>query len=153
MLAQSVQQRNELWKMRELILEAITASGPAYHLDISLPLAQIAPFVDAMDPAMAHLGLQPLTVGHLGDGNLHYALSAAEGHIWETLPLETAKELVFEKLMALNGSFSAEHGIGQSKLSVMSALKEPAQLAVMRDIKRALDPQNLMNPGKLVPRA
>lgn len=151
MVAQSEQQRADLWKMRESILEAITESGPVHHFDISLPLAQIAPFVDQMDAEMARLGFQPLTVGHLGDGNLHYALSAAEGHEWHALPLDTAKQAIFDLLGQLNGSFSAEHGIGQSKLSVMQQLKEPSQLAVMRAIKQALDPKNIMNPGKLVP--
>ncbi|MDN3722272.1 FAD-linked oxidase C-terminal domain-containing protein [Roseibium salinum] len=151
MVAQSEQQRNDLWRMRESILEAITESGPAYHLDISLPLAQIAPYVNEMDAQMAQLGFQPLTVGHLGDGNLHYALSAAEGRVWEELPLEGAKQKVFALLTRLNGSFSAEHGIGQSKLPVMAALKEQTQLAAMHAIKRALDPSNTMNPGKLLP--
>ena len=151
MIAQSEQQRADLWKMRESILEAITESGPAYHLDISLPLARIAHFVEKMDAEMLRLGFQPLTVGHLGDGNLHYALSAAEDQDWATLRLETAKEKVFAELTELNGSFSAEHGIGQSKLSVMAKLKEPAQLAVMHSIKTALDPNNIMNPGKLLP--
>lgn len=150
-LAQSGQQRADLWKVRESILEAITEAGPAYHLDISLPLAQVAPFVEEMDAEMERLGFQPLTVGHLGDGNLHYALSAAKGKDWATLELELAKDKVFKKLTELNGSFSAEHGIGQSKLSVMVKLKEPAQLAVMRSIKKALDPNNILNPGKLLP--
>ncbi|PHP65426.1 FAD-binding oxidoreductase [Zhengella mangrovi] len=151
MLAQSGQQRTDLWKMRESTLEAITEAGPAYHLDISLPLARIARFVEEMDAEMDGLGFQPLTVGHLGDGNLHYALSASEGHNWDALPLEIAKEKVFALLAELGGSFSAEHGIGQSKLPVMTRLKEPAQLAVMRSIKQALDPNNIFNPGKLLP--
>ena len=151
MIAQSEQQRADLWKMRESILEAITAAGPAYHPDISLPLAQIATFVGELDPVMAQLGFQPLTVGHLGDGNLHYTLSAAAGYDWETLPLETAKDAALTLLSRLNGSFSAEHGIGQSKLAVMSRLKDPTQLAMMRAIKATLDPENIMNPGKLLP--
>ncbi len=151
MVARSEQQRADLWRMRESVLEAITASGPAYHLDLSLPLAHIARFVEEMDAEMAQLGFLPLTVGHLGDGNLHYALSAADGQDWDGLPLEIAKEKVFALLTELTGSFSAEHGIGQSKLPVMSKLKEPAQLTTMRLIKRALDPNNIMNPGKLLP--
>lgn len=153
MIAQSEQQRADLWRMRESILEAITEAGPAYHLDVSLPLEQTASFVEEMDVEMGLLGFQPLTVGHLGDGNLHYALAAAAGHDWDALPLEHAKELVFTKLNELNGSFSAEHGIGQSKLAVMTKLKEPEQLAVMREVKKALDPKNIMNPGKLIPLA
>ena len=151
MVAQSEQQRADLWKMREAILEAITENGPAHHLDLSLPLARIARFVGEMDAKMDRLGFQPLTVGHLGDGNLHYALSAANGRDWDALPLETAKEKVFALLTELGGSFSAEHGIGQSKLAVMTKLKETAQLDVMRSIKRALDPGNIINPGKLLP--
>jgi FAD/FMN-containing dehydrogenase len=151
MIAQSDQQRADLWKMRESILEAITHSGPAYHMDISLPLAGIAQFVEVMDTTIAEWGFQPLTVGHLGDGNLHYAIAAEPEKDWAQLPLEAAKEEAFALLQELNGSFSAEHGIGQSKLDVMQALKEDTQLATMRAIKRALDPNNVMNPGKLVP--
>lgn len=153
MIAASEQQRRDLWKMRESMLEAMTESGPAYHFDISLSLANIAPFVEAMDAQMEQLGFQPLTVGHLGDGNLHYALSAAENQDWNALPLDIAKEIMLAKLSEMKGSFSAEHGIGQSKLSVMSKMKEPTQLAVMRLIKEALDPNNIMNPGKLLPPA
>jgi FAD/FMN-containing dehydrogenase len=151
MVAQSERQRLDLWTMRESILEAITANGPAYHTDISLPLAAIAEFSTTMDVAVAEMGFQPLTVGHLGDGNLHYALSAAEGQDWEALPLDQAKQQIFALLTRLNGSFSAEHGIGQSKLDVMRKLKQPSQLAAMRAIKRALDPEGLMNPGKFIP--
>jgi FAD/FMN-containing dehydrogenase len=153
MVAQSEQQRKDLWRMRESILEAITDSGPAFHTDISLPLAHIASFVTEMDPEMAQLGFQPLTVGHLGDGNLHYALSAAEGRDWEGLRLDDARRKIFALLTKLDGSFSAEHGIGQSKLPVMAALKEQTQLAAMRAIKRSLDPSNIMNPGKVLPTA
>lgn len=151
MIAQSEKQRADLWHMRESILEAITANGPAYHLDISLPLSRVADFVGEMDQTSAKMGFQPITVGHLGDGNLHYALTPAANREWGTLPLEAAKEVAFDLLGRLNGSFSAEHGIGQSKLAVMTKLKEPSQLAVMRAIKTALDPNNIMNPGKLVP--
>ena len=151
MVAQSEQQRADLWHMRESILEAITKNGPAYHLDISLPLSNVAAFVVEMDRTVADLGFTPVTVGHLGDGNLHYALTASSGHDWAGLSLEAAKRKAFDLLTKLNGSFSAEHGIGQSKLDVMRRLKQPSQLGAMRSIKQALDPQNIMNPGKLIP--
>ncbi len=150
-IAQSEQQRADLWRMRESTLEAITETGPAYHLDISLPLANIGPFVAEMDAAALDAGFQPVTVGHLGDGNLHYALMAGAVHEWDSLPLDATKNVAFALLTRLNGSFSAEHGIGQSKLPVMTQLKEPTQVAVMRAIKHALDPQNMINPGKLIP--
>ncbi len=153
MVAQSEQQRADLWHMRETVLEAITQSGPSYHFDLSLPLSKIAEFLTQMNAASDELGFQPVIVGHLGDGNLHYALAPAKGRDWAELPLAQAKEIAFELLGKLNGSFSAEHGIGQSKLDVMAQLKEPAQLTAMRMIKAALDPKNIMNPGKFLPDA
>lgn len=151
MIAQSEQQRADLWKMRESVLEAITENGPFYLMDISLPLAHVAQFVAAMDTFCTPLGVLPLMVAHLGDGNLHYGLAAAEGHVFADLPMDQVKAQAFDLLRTLGGSFSAEHGIGQSKLDLMTSLKDPGQLAVMRMIKRAIDPQNLMNPGKMVP--
>jgi FAD/FMN-containing dehydrogenase len=153
MIAQSEQQRADLWSMRESILEAITKSGPAYHFDLSLPLSKVAGFVAEMNVVSADLGFRPVIVGHLGDGNLHYAMTAGQVREWADLPLPQAKEILFDLLAKLNGSFSAEHGIGQSKLDVMADMKEPAQLVVMRAIKAALDPNNIMNPGKFLPEA
>lgn len=150
-IATSEQQRSVLWRMRESVLEAILEYGSSYHFDISLPLANISLFLQEMDAMAAELGFETLTIGHLGDGNLHYALVSADRDRWQTLPLGQAKTKAFELLRRLNGSFSAEHGIGQSKLDVMRALKEPAQLNAMRAIKRALDPEDIMNPGRLVP--
>jgi FAD/FMN-containing dehydrogenase len=151
MIAQTEQQRLDLWHLRESALEGVMHNGPAYFTDISLPLNKIAPFVAEMDQAVGQMGFAPLTVGHLGDGNLHYTLSAAEGQDWDSLPLAKAKALIFDRLEQAGGSFSAEHGIGQSKLDLMRQLKTPAQLAAMRAVKRALDPENLMNPSKLIP--
>jgi len=150
-IATSEQQRLVLWRMRESVLEAIMKYGASYHFDISLPLANISWFLQEMDAMAAELGFETLTIGHLGDGNLHYALVCADQNRWQTLPLDQAKTKAFELLTQLNGSFSAEHGIGQSKLDVMRMLKEPAQLDAMRAIKRALDPEGIMNPGRLVP--
>ncbi|WP_417418878.1 FAD-binding oxidoreductase [Hoeflea sp.] len=150
-IATSEQQRLVLWRMRESVLEAIMEYGASYHFDISLPLANISWFLQEMDAMAAELGFETLTIGHLGDGNLHYALVCADQDRWLTLPLDQAKTKAFELLTQLNGSFSAEHGIGQSKLDVMRMLKEPAQLDAMRAIKRALDPEGIMNPGRLVP--
>lgn len=151
MIAQSEQQRVDLWNMRESVLEAITENGPCYHMDIALPLANVARFVEEMDEFCAPLGVLPLTVAHLGDGNLHYGLAAAQGYEFADLPLDDVKAKAFGLLGELGGSFSAEHGIGQSKLGLMKQLKDPGHLSVMRVLKRALDPNNLMNPGKMVP--
>ncbi|SOC82652.1 FAD/FMN-containing dehydrogenase [Ensifer adhaerens] len=150
-VATSEQQRATFWRMRESVLESILKYGASYHFDISLPLANISRFLRDMDATAHELGFETLTIGHFGDGNLHYALACADRERWLTLPLEQAKDRAFALLKSLHGSFSAEHGIGQSKLDVMLKLKEPAQLAAMRAIKRALDPDGIMNPGRLVP--
>ena len=150
-LASSEKQRDALWRMRESVLESITHAGPAYHFDLSLPLQSIARFVEKTDAEVAHLGFCTLTIGHLGDGNLHYALAAPDGVQFADLPLEAARNAVLGALTHHGGSFSAEHGIGRSKLSLMDALKQPAQLTAMRAIKQALDPAGVLNPGKLIP--
>ena len=150
MFATSESQRNDLWKLRESVLESINAHGPAYHLDVALPLSRVADFVRIMDEKAVQLGFRPLTIGHLGDGNLHYAISAADPASWDNLPLAQMTEFALDLLGELNGSFSAEHGIGQSKAELLKARKEPAQLAMMRAIKQALDPKNILNPGKML---
>lgn len=148
--ATSERQRADLWKMRESVLESITADGPAYHLDISLPLANVSAFMAAMDAKADALGFRPLTIGHLGDGNLHYALAARNPDEWHALPLEEAKAFALDLLGTLGGSFSAEHGIGQSKAALLRERKQPSQIAMMKTIKMALDPENIMNPGKML---
>lgn len=150
-LATSEKQRDALWRMREAVLESITHAGQACHFDLSLPLQRVADFVEKTDAEVARLGFCTLTIGHLGDGNLHYALAAPKGVDFADLPLESARETILRALEGHGGSFSAEHGIGQSKLSLMTALKQPAQLAAMRAIKHALDPTGMLNPGKLIP--
>jgi FAD/FMN-containing dehydrogenase len=150
-IAQSGQQRDDFWRLRESVLEAILAYGSSYHFDISLPLSNVSTFLKEMDVTAKKLGFETLTIGHLGDGNLHYALACSDSERWSALPLEKAKLEAFALLRRLHGSFSAEHGIGQSKLDAMRALKDPAQLTLMRSIKSALDPAGIFNPGKLIP--
>ncbi|MBR9911731.1 MAG: FAD-binding oxidoreductase [Gammaproteobacteria bacterium] len=150
-IAQSERERAEFWHLRESVLEALMANGPFYFFDISLPLANVAAFVGEMDSIAAKLGFQPLIVGHLGDGNLHYALTSNDGERWQGLPLELAKQEALALLQRLDGSFSAEHGIGQEKLELMRRHKDPAQLSAMAAIKQALDPAGILNPGKVVP--
>lgn len=150
-IATSQRQRTALWTMREAVLESITHAGKAYHFDLALPLQNVATFVSEMDAEIAGFGFRTLTIGHLGDGNLHYALAAPSGVDFDSLPLAAARSAVLDRLAAMGGSFSAEHGIGQSKLDLMRRQKQPTQLAAMQAIKRAFDPDNIMNPGKLVP--
>lgn len=148
--ASSEQHRLELWHMRESVLESIGASGTAYHLDIALPLSNIDGFIKKMDVKAQAEGFRTLTIGHLGDGNLHYALLAEKGRDWDSLDLDGTKAFAFELLAKMNGSFSAEHGIGLTKKDLLNTYKEPSQHQMMRLIKTALDPNNIMNPDKMV---
>lgn len=149
-IAMSEQQRLDLWTLRESILEALISAGPRYSFDAALPLANVPAFMKRMDAASSAKGFASYTVGHLGDGNLHYALLAQHGRNWADLPLGEIKHFALDLIEELSGTFSAEHGIGQSKRDLLAARKQPSQLTVMRQIKRALDPEGLLNPGKVL---
>lgn len=150
-IANSTAQRDALWALREGAAEAMFALDDLYMFDISLPLAAVPAFVTETDAETRALGFEVLTVAHLGDGNLHYSLAAGEGREWASLPVAAHIQTILDKVAALGGSFSAEHGIGQSKLSFMPKYRSAARLAAMRAIKDALDPSGLMNPGKTIP--
>ncbi|MBN2905383.1 MAG: FAD-binding oxidoreductase [Rhodobacteraceae bacterium] len=149
-VARSDAQRAEMWERRELAAEITFSRQPAVDNDIALPLDRVAAFLDRMAARLPDLdpGAQTITVGHLGDGNLHYV-------VWPTRADDALKEAIrtaVEDVVAdLGGSFSAEHGIGVSKLSTMARRKDAVALDVMRRIKVALDPAQIMNPGKLLP--
>ena len=151
-IAQTEAQRLALWHRRELAAEIMQAVQPSVDTDICLPLDQIEGFfgrihkrLSAMDP-----GAETVTVAHLGDGNLHFSVypSAAAHGLHDAIV-----EAVEDEVQALGGSFSAEHGVGLSKLNSMARRKTPVALEVMRAIKSALDPIGLMNPGKVIPPA
>ena len=153
-IASNERQRREIWALRDVAFEVSTMRHPLVHNDIALPLNQIKPFVEKMDSILTNVapGAESITVGHLGDGNLHY-------NIWLdrcTVPYddglrEKVMEAVESEAVGLGGSFSAEHGIGRSKLGTMARRKNPVALSVMRAIKFSLDPNNIMNPGKVIP--
>ncbi|MDA0238602.1 MAG: FAD-binding oxidoreductase [Proteobacteria bacterium] len=153
-LATSEAQRGEMWKLRESTLEAVTNAGPRIGFDISLPLDQVHEFVARTRSTVEAIipGFKMCAMGHLGDGNLHYSLFPPEGSetkfIEQTRSIKTA---VLDNVSEYRGSFSAEHGIGTQKLSEMARYKDPVALAVMRQVKAALDPNNIMNPGKVIP--
>lgn len=149
-VAQTEQQRRAMWQIRELAAEITYHRKPAIDTDVALPLDRVATFLDAIHSRLPALdrGSETLTVGHLGDGNLHFT-------VFPTRDDPALKDAVIsaieDEVQALGGSFSAEHGVGLSKLPSMARRKDPVALAVMRSLKAALDPQNLMNPGKVLP--
>ena len=156
-IAQSLQQSRELWQVRESISSAQAAEGLNIKHDISLPVSAIAAFVAQTDAALTQAlpGIRVVNFGHLGDGNLHYNIQCPQGtDAAEFLKTHepAVNDLVYEAVMSFGGSFSAEHGIGRLKVASLPQYKDPVALQLMRSIKQALDPQNLMNPGRVLMR-
>ncbi len=122
-----------------------------YKHDISLPLDNIASFLD-QSAARLHAYLPDLEIavfGHLGDGNLHYNVGT-KGACLENSAVARVQDIVYEQVKALGGSFSAEHGIGQSKRHLLQQYADPCALSLMRQLKNSLDPHNLLNPSKVL---
>ena len=152
-LAQSEAQRAAIWEMREQIPEANRRIGSISSHDISLPLGAIADFIATAGARLAELGAFRINCfGHLGDGNLHYNVFPAKGRSRADYPGMAARvqRLVHDMVVAMGGSFSAEHGIGRLKVADLERYGDPARLAAMRAIKAALDPGGIMNPGAVL---
>ncbi|WP_342129865.1 FAD-binding oxidoreductase [Hydrogenophaga sp. OTU3427] len=150
-LAQSQAQATGLWRLREITAEFPSRLSPI-NFDISLPQAAIGAFADRCMAALSARfpGHRSLRFGHLGDGNLHLSTDARSLGDLSFAEAEHAVEAIVYALVAeAGGSVSAEHGIGLHKKPHLSASRGPAELAAMRAIKRALDPLNLLNPGKV----
>ena len=153
-LAQSETQAARLWALRENISEAQKIEGVSIKHDVAVPVSAIPEFLACADAALAAAfpGIRVVAFGHVGDGNLHYNLSQADAQenaaFLASQP--AVNRIVHDTVDALNGSISAEHGIGQLKRDELAHYKSPVELALMRSIKQALDPQGLMNPGKIL---
>lgn len=149
--AASEQQRLDLWAVREAVLETIRAQGRYTSLDAALPISDVAAFLDRARPITTAAGLRAMLVGHLGDGNIHYAVTALPGETWDQSVVDAWESEMLDLLLDMGGTFSAEHGIGRAKAQALAGRKDPAQYEAMRSIKSALDAGNLMNPGVLFP--
>ena len=152
-VAVNAAQRSAFWALREAIPEANRRIGPVSSHDISLPLSEVAGFIDACGPALARIGAFRINAfGHLGDGNLHYNVFPAPGssRAQDGALREAVKTCVYDMVQARGGSFSAEHGIGRLKVEDLERYGDPAKLAAMRAIKAALDPQGILNPGAVL---
>lgn len=151
-IAQNEAQRREMWARREAAAEITIGRKGSVDTDVSVPLDDVPTFLEEVSKRVTAIDeqVEEFYIAHLGDGNLHYTLypSDASGALKEPLT-----EAIEDVVLSLNGSFSAEHGIGLSKRNSMARRKDPVALDAMRAVKLALDPKNLMNPGKVYPDA
>jgi D-lactate dehydrogenase (cytochrome) len=153
-LATSIAQSKALWNLREHIPLAQAAEGKNVKHDISIPIARIGEFIRVTDVLLQaeFPGCRMVTFGHLGDGNLHYNVSPPE-HASDREFIarqEEVNRVVHDSVDRFGGSISAEHGLGALKRDEIARYKSEIELDLMRTIKRALDPLNLMNPGKVI---
>ena len=149
-VARTGAQRTEMWARREAAAAITFTRQPLVDNDIAVPLDKVETFVRRMEQRLPEVdpGAESITVAHLGDGNLHYTVWPTSG---DAALHDRLREAVEDIVAELGGSFSAEHGVGTSKLTTMTRRKDPVALDVMRAIKTALDPQGLLNPGKVMP--
>ena len=154
-VAESMEQSNAMWHLRESIPLAQAQHGINIKHDVSVPVSLIPAFVASTDSALvqAFPGIAIVNFGHLGDGNLHYNVQPPEGG--DTAAFLSSHEaavnaMVYDAVSAHGGSISAEHGIGTLKRDALVQHKSPVAIALMRSIKAALDPAGIMNPGRLL---
>ena len=155
-IAANEAQAEQFWLLRDEIAPAERAIGPAMQHDVSVPVARMAEFVEQAVPAVEQRfpGTTAVAFGHLGDGNVHFHVLAPTGAVrgeWEASDGKAISAFVHDLVAKWAGSISAEHGIGQMKVDELARLTDPAHLSILHRVKQALDPQGLLNPGKLVP--
>ncbi len=153
-IAASGEQQNALWRIREGMVEGQKHEGGSIKHDVSVPVSKVAEFILQASAAVeAKLpGIRPLAFGHVGDGNIHFNLSQPKGADTRVFLARWAEfnHLVHDLVQRFGGSISAEHGIGRLKRDELPRYKSAIELELMRRVKRALDPEGLMNPGKVL---
>ena len=154
-VAESLSQAQQLWQVRESIPLAQAQEGLNIKHDIAVPISRIPEFVQYTDALLEREipGVRLVNFGHLGDGNLHYNVQAPEGQDAKAFLREQearVNTLVYEAVRGFGGSISAEHGVGSLKVEELEHHKSPVALNMMRAIKSALDPQGLLNPGRVL---
>jgi FAD/FMN-containing dehydrogenase len=153
-IAESGQQRSQLWGLRETIPESEKHQGGSVKHDVSVTIDRIPEYLEAASRRLPTIAACRVSIyGHIGDGNLHYNLLAPAGEDPEAFKRAHAESLsgcLHDLAAELGGSFSAEHGVGKLKKGELARYKDPESLAAMRAIKAALDPRGIMNPGAVL---
>jgi len=153
-LAQSLRDREAFWRLRESIPEAQRKDGASLKHDISVPVSQVPRFIEVAGEWVTNNIPQGVLVayGHLGDGNLHFNVNQRAGtQAFQLQAVEQkARRAIHDLVREFGGSFSAEHGIGQLKVFELERYAPPVELELMRTLKKALDPNGIMNPGKVL---
>ena len=153
-LASSEAQRQSLWRLRESLSEAQKVEGASIKHDVSVSVAMIPEFLRRGTAAVERLipGVRPVPFGHLGDGNVHFNFSLPKGGDNEAFleRWEDVNRVVHDLVHELGGSIGAEHGIGIMKRDELLRYKTAEEIELMRTLKRTLDPNNILNPGKVV---
>jgi FAD/FMN-containing dehydrogenase len=153
-IADSLEQRKAFWRIREMFGEVQRHIGASIKHDVSVPVAAVPEFIAQANAAVVKLipGSRPLPFGHVGDGNIHYNVTQPEGSDKAAFMArwDEVNEVVFDVVRKLGGSISAEHGVGVMKRDILHLYKDPVALDVMRGLKQMLDPNGIMNPGKVL---
>jgi D-lactate dehydrogenase (cytochrome) len=148
------EERTKLWQARHDVFWAGLAMRPGARTvatDVCVPISRLADCVTATQADLAETGLVGPIVGHVGDGNFHVGLLIDENDADEVARAEAFMERVVHRALDMDGTCTGEHGVGQRKAKYLKREHSPAALAAMRAIKQALDPNNILNPGKIVP--
>ncbi|MGB5256095.1 MAG: FAD-linked oxidase C-terminal domain-containing protein, partial [Woeseiaceae bacterium] len=153
-IAKSAAEAQSLWRLRHSIAEAERQAGKALKHDISLPISRMQEFLVRGEALLAELvpDAQLLVFGHVGDGNLHYnvALPASLSPSAWVAAGQRITAAIYELVAELDGSFAAEHGVGRLKRDELARYRGGAEIGLMRTLKKTLDPQNILNPGKVI---
>ncbi|MBN9014793.1 MAG: hydroxyacid dehydrogenase, partial [Rhizobiales bacterium] len=153
-IAENLAQRAAFWTLREVISPAQKPEGGSIKHDVSVPVAAVPAFIEEANGAVVKLlpGSRPVPFGHLGDGNIHYNVSQPIGGDKAAFLARwhDVNAVVFEIVLKMGGSISAEHGIGVMKRDELPDVKDKVAIEVMRGIKTLLDPLNILNPGKVL---
>ena len=153
-LASSLEQREAFWRIREMMSDAQKPQGGSIKHDVSVPVGAVPAFLSEASAAVEAFmpGARVVAFGHLGDGNIHFNVSQPVGADQAAfLDQWTAMNAVVHEIVArFSGSISAEHGIGRLKRDLLAQTKDPVSLDLMRKIKATLDPNGILNPGKVL---